>query len=775
MISYNYPTLFLTEGTTKDILITDGTVTVSGTDYTVTDDTIIFTNEDIESEAFELTQSLCSADQLTFGSCEAAVMKITARKTISTDIRGLEVVLYMIPDGDASKMIQLGVFKIAEDKQSDDHIKHVITAYDAMYDIINADVKEWYDTELPEGGAGETLADFRDSFLDNFGITAESVTLVNDNRTIRHTIEKDRISGSDIIRAICELNGVFGQITNEGKFRFKSLAPSIVSAADLGHITTSQYSDIEFAEHGFKSIKKVKIIRDDKTIVTSSQTATGNYNTVTIAYNPLVADYTEADLQTVANTLCDALKGHIYLPCTLNAIGNPLHEVGDPIEISTRYNFSIVTYILERRLKGVQALRDTYTANGEEYLSENLNSSYTQSKAVDSAISQLSQSAASSGLDFVETIRNIGFRLLDEPTEVSAEYDQRNNLVELTWTDPDDIDTNEPVPCTWAGTVVVRKEGSAPLHKWDGTIIKDSTIRDEYASTALVDNAIDTDKTYYYGIFPYHIYLDDANNTIKHYRYTKSIRVTTELQPVPYYLINEDTSYVSDVMTDYGIVHDVGNVWEFYNSTLRKVNQAGTCVYCNNQQLKRKDATRLYVDIEATGAGSGSNLIIVIYSKLPRHANIRNESSGVVKIEKSLVSTPGTTFPRGTVEIPLYGLDSEETFHVGFITADIGMTTIHKVWFDNQIEVVDGFSWSCDNAYLREGENTIIARYTEEGNRTFIKKTAHKSIVAISYPSVTGYCGPIVLSDDPSGCTYSFQGWSEQVNAKAAFEADGHI
>ena len=120
-----------------------------------------------------------------------------------------------------------------------------------------------------------------------------------------------------------------------------------------------------------------------------------------------------------------------------------------------------------------------------------------------------------SSFDFVEIIRNIGFRLLDEPSNVNIYYDESQNTVALKWTDPADINTNEPAPATWAGTVVVRKEGSAPRHKWDGTIITDSTIRDQYSSNALIDSALQAAPGYYYGIFPY--------DTKGDYRYTKVV------------------------------------------------------------------------------------------------------------------------------------------------------------------------------------------------------------------------------------------------------------
>lgn len=136
-----------------------------------------------------------------------------------------------------------------------------------------------------------------------------------------------------------------------------------------------------------------------------------------------------------------------------------------------------------------------------------------------------SGSGGGSAFDFVETIRNIGFRLLDEPSNVNAYFDEIAEEVQIKWTDPLDIITNEPAPAIWAGTVVVRKEGSAPLHRWDGVEIIDSTTRDQYASNALIDNTIDISKNYYYGIFPY--------DTKGDYRFTKTILVSSQPIPAP--------------------------------------------------------------------------------------------------------------------------------------------------------------------------------------------------------------------------------------------------
>lgn len=119
--------------------------------------------------------------------------------------------------------------------------------------------------------------------------------------------------------------------------------------------------------------------------------------------------------------------------------------------------------------------------------------------------------------NYWEIVRNNGIRFLDEPSSVSIEYDEANNQINIKWKDPTDIATNEPEPAEWAGTIVIRKSSKAPLHKWDGIIITDSTTRDQYSTNALIDNNINEYATYYYGIFPY--------DTKGYYRASKVVKI----------------------------------------------------------------------------------------------------------------------------------------------------------------------------------------------------------------------------------------------------------
>ena len=65
----------------------------------------------------------------------------------------------------------------------------------------------------------------------------------------------------------------------------------------------------------------------------------------------------------------------VYRPFSAEVKGNPCFEVGDPVRISTQ-NKLVESYVLERTLTGIQALRDNFAAKGQEYQSKDVNSTH---------------------------------------------------------------------------------------------------------------------------------------------------------------------------------------------------------------------------------------------------------------------------------------------------------------------------------------------------------------------------------------------------------------
>lgn len=179
-----------------------------------------------------------------------------------------------------------------------------------------------------------------------------------------------------------------------------------------------------------------------------------------------------------------------------------------------------VTYVADKSIKGT---------NRKRRMSDYFGSS---GGAGETSISTIINNGDTVNLP--ELIRNLGMRVLDEPTGIDIKYDAQNNTIKIKWTDPDDITTYAPIPVEWLGTVVVRNENGAPLHRWDGLVIVDETVKDTYKTEYLVDNTdIKKGTTYYYAIMPYHRALDDAEHPINHYRWTKVVSITagSDLEP----------------------------------------------------------------------------------------------------------------------------------------------------------------------------------------------------------------------------------------------------
>lgn len=75
--------------------------------------------------------------------------------------------------------------------------------------------------------------------------------------------------------------------------------------------------------------------------------------------------------------------------------------------------------------------------------------------------------------------------------------------VYVKWTDPNDLVVAGSTIAAWGGTLLVRKAGSAPTSRRDGTIVLDSKTRDAYKNTYFCDSGLSNGTKYYYKFFPY--------------------------------------------------------------------------------------------------------------------------------------------------------------------------------------------------------------------------------------------------------------------------------
>lgn len=412
MVNYQYAELFKKDSIDKQLTIeTD-------------DKTTKITNVELHQEQFELTESICSESELTFGSCEAAVLKFTV-SNIFLPMKDKMITVKTVIDNNTANPFQIGRYKVYSDTPTADRTKRDIVAYDRLYDVINADVAEWYNALLPEKDSTTTMKAFRDSFFGYFGIEQADAQLVNDDMKVEKTVEPEELSGATVLNCICEINGCFGHIGRDSKFHYiyleqeiQGLYPrnNLYPADDLyprepksTRISKSLYISAQYEDFLVKTIDKLQIRKeeDDIGVIVGSGT-----NAYVIQDNFLVYGKGSEELTGIANNIYGKIRGIIYRPFSADCKGNPCIEVGDAVRLPTKYEI-IESYVLKRTLKGIQALRDEYEATGEEYRS-------TQANSVHKSIIQLKGKTNV----LTRTIEETNSKITDVESGLSSEIKQ---------------------------------------------------------------------------------------------------------------------------------------------------------------------------------------------------------------------------------------------------------------------------------------------------------------------------------------------------------------
>lgn len=400
-------------------------------------------NSMLEIGTFALEESLCSESELKFGACEANCVKFTARNTAG-NIIGKTISIEETIDGDSENPMPYGVFKVASDVPTADRTKRQITAYDAIYDIINADVKAWYaGLDFPM-----TLKAFRDSFFAHLGIAQVETSLVNDSMTVNKTIvatqtddssavtEESAISGKTVVTAICEINGCFGNINREGKFEYiflKAITSALYPAEDLfpsdnlfpsdantesmtGHYITFDYEDFQS-----KEITQLEIKTSEENAGAIVGTAGNNYS---ITGNFLVSDKTGVELEQIANNLLPIMAQAAYTPIKSCAcVGNPCLTLGEPIRFNTTREI-VETYLLQRTLTGVQSKRDSISAQGTQTHSAKVNSIRDTIESVQKRTSKLERNADHLQSTYEDLEKQTNSKFEQTANSISAEVDR---------------------------------------------------------------------------------------------------------------------------------------------------------------------------------------------------------------------------------------------------------------------------------------------------------------------------------------------------------------
>lgn len=375
------------------------------------------TGEDIYTESLRLSEKLIDKQSMEFVGCIASMFKINAHG-INYDIKGRKITVKIWTDGTEDEPVTLfnGIVDSAV-SQSNKWNKE-ITAYDELYTKGNTEAAAWYKSlKFPI-----TLKDLRDSLFGYIGLEQVETSLPNDGVTIKKQYDPNTLQSLSVIKAICQINGAFGIINRDGKFEYRILGdikqtaypsmtlfpskglfpadPNIAAAvaARLANEIDAEYFSfyrrVDYEEYEVKVIDKVTVRQSEDDPGVTYGNGINNY---IVQGNVFTYGLSSQELMTIAGNIYKSIGGFSYYPFQSENNGLPFIECGlDAVSYyvvdwektmnggKARSGSSDIVYeqrpfyVLNRELSGIQALKDSYSAKGEEYQSEFITDLQTQ-------------------------------------------------------------------------------------------------------------------------------------------------------------------------------------------------------------------------------------------------------------------------------------------------------------------------------------------------------------------------------------------------------------
>lgn len=344
------------------------------------------TNANIVYESVNLQESIETEDELQFKGCNASQFKVSVAGVIQ-DVRDQVINVTITADNTETIPLFSG-YVVEQTNRNGEDITTELTCYDPLYKLRNQDVTSWYNgLTFPI-----TVKNFRNSFFTLLGLDQvvdvhseeDTGDLINDSLTLTK-IDSAKLpkvlNAGTIMEDLCQINARYGQYGRDKKFHYRQLreimkglypsyetfpSPTTYPSGENAdsRYDLSAYSKISYEPYTVEKITGVTI-RDNEGNATSKGTAT---NVFTIADNMLASSL--SDKATACQNILNEVKVVWYIPLNLECVGYPWIECGDVLLTRTKKNI-VRSYVLQRTLKGIQALFDTIESEGlqtrEEY------------------------------------------------------------------------------------------------------------------------------------------------------------------------------------------------------------------------------------------------------------------------------------------------------------------------------------------------------------------------------------------------------------------------
>lgn len=356
------------------------------------------TQKQIIAESMELKEAISESDTLEFVGCISSQFRLhvvgVKQKLKNKDIH------VEISCNHGRVTLFNGTIN-SDERTANRRVKEII-AYDALYGLSGVDATQF----VNELTYPITVKNFRGRFFDFIGIYQKTQTLKIDNIQIVKPVstpvdntpylpENKTLTALDVIKSICQAEGVFGIINREGEFEYRQLAkyttddgaypgtelitPFVPGVASETIVEDAQfypsYRSLSLETYNVNNIHTVTVKQNDDSQTKGYYSLGGNKYTV---LGNLFTMYQELpNLERFAGAIADNIADVDFTPFDAECIGLPFIECGDAVDFYV-YDFEAsekqkkdvyviqTFFILSRTFTGIMSTKDVFNATAEK-------------------------------------------------------------------------------------------------------------------------------------------------------------------------------------------------------------------------------------------------------------------------------------------------------------------------------------------------------------------------------------------------------------------------
>ena len=335
--------------------------------------TDVYGNSDIKKDSINISASIMQSDAIKFGGCIARKLEVVFAGPWDLSGNYSEFPISLRARANGTDWIPLFTGTTVSVEVEENGVLAKYTAYDDFYRLSNVDSK--FNTWSSVSGSYLPMFGVLEDFCQYFDITIDqSAVFENGAKVIKTAKQVENVNGTDFLKNLCELNGCFGMLDGEGKFKTIYLDP------EASGTTITQYSGF-LKKSGCFGMDQIcmRPTAESESVMCPDGT-TGDHVYV-IQENPFIItettgyliDITDNKLYQIADKILDgnycAWDDTTIIPFEAEQKAMPWLECGDKVKYyDAKTDTYIESYILSWTFKGDQACKNTFAAEIKEDL-----------------------------------------------------------------------------------------------------------------------------------------------------------------------------------------------------------------------------------------------------------------------------------------------------------------------------------------------------------------------------------------------------------------------